>query len=146
MTDPLYREMLLDHYKHQKNRGRLTDPDGTAHDANPMCGDVVDVDVKIKDGKIVEIGFDGHGCAICMASASLLSEKIKGGKVEDVMAINQDDVLGLLGIETLGPARIKCAMLPAKTMKLACIDHLTKSHEENSTTQMDEGLDNQDTS
>ena len=115
--DQFYREYILDHYKNPRNYGRLERPDITHEEDNPLCGDVVGMDFSIKDGVIDDIRFHGRGCAISQASASLLTERLKGMPLDDAKKINKDDVLGELGIE-ISPARIKCALLSLKVLKV----------------------------
>ena len=115
--DQFYREYILDHYKNPRNYGRLENADITHEEDNPLCGDVVGMDFRIKDGMIDDIKFHGRGCAISQASASLLTERIKGLSLDDAKKINKDDVLGELGID-ISPARIKCALLPLKVLKV----------------------------
>jgi nitrogen fixation NifU-like protein len=115
--DQFYREYILDHYKNPRNYGRLEQADITHEEDNPLCGDVVGMDFRIKDGNIEDIKFHGRGCAISQASASLLTERIKGLSLDDAKKINKDDVLGELGID-ISPARIKCALLPLKVLKV----------------------------
>jgi nitrogen fixation protein NifU and related proteins len=112
----LYRENILDHYKHPRNRGTLEHPDITFQDANPLCGDELRMDFQVKDGVIETVRFSGHGCSISQASASMLCERIEGQRLEDVKKLTKEDVLEMLGIE-LGPVRLKCALLALKTMK-----------------------------
>jgi nitrogen fixation NifU-like protein len=112
----LYRENILDHYKHPRNRGTLEHPDITYEDANPLCGDHLRMDFQVKDGRIEQVRFSGHGCSISQASASMLCERIEGQTLEEVKRISRDDVLEMLGIE-LGPVRLKCALLALKTLK-----------------------------
>ena len=114
--DELYRENILEHYKHPRNHGTLDHPDITYSDANPLCGDELRMDFKITDGKIAAVRFSGQGCSISQASASMLSEKIEGMSLDDAKKITREDVLEMLGIE-LGPVRLKCALLSLKTLK-----------------------------
>jgi nitrogen fixation protein NifU and related proteins len=114
--DELYRENILDHYKHPRNRGTLEHPDITYEDANPLCGDQLRMDLKIEDGKIAQIRHSGHGCSISQAAASMLCERMEGRPLEEVKQLTRDDVLEMLGIE-LGPVRLKCALLALKTLK-----------------------------
>jgi nitrogen fixation NifU-like protein len=115
--DQFYREYILDHYKNPRNYGRLEHPDITHEEDNPLCGDVVGMDFQIKDGVIEDIRFHGRGCAISQASASLLTERLKGIALDDAKKIDKNDVLGELGIQ-ISPARIKCALLPLKVLKV----------------------------
>jgi len=115
--DQFYREYILDHYKNPRNFGRLEKPDITHEEDNPLCGDVVGMDFKVADGVIEDVRFHGRGCAISQASASLLTERLKGMALEDAKKIDKHDVLGELGIE-ISPARIKCALLSLKVLKV----------------------------
>ena len=115
--DQFYREYILDHYKNPRNFGRLEAADISHEEDNPLCGDVVGMDFKVKDGRIEDVRFHGRGCAISQASASLLTERLKGMTLEDARKISKDDVLGELGIE-ISPARIKCALLSLKVLKV----------------------------
>ncbi len=114
--DELYRENILDHYKHPRHRGTLERPDITYEDANPLCGDQLRIDLKVEDGKIAQIRHTGHGCSISQAAASMLCERMEGRPLEEVKRLTRDDVLEMLGIE-LGPVRLKCALLALKTLK-----------------------------
>jgi nitrogen fixation protein NifU and related proteins len=115
--DQFYREYILDHYKNPRNYGRLDHPDIAHEEDNPLCGDVVGMDFQIKDGVIEDIRFHGRGCAISQASASLLTERLKGIALDEAKKIDKNDVLGELGIQ-ISPARIKCALLPLKVLKV----------------------------
>jgi nitrogen fixation NifU-like protein len=115
--DQFYREYILDHYKNPRNYGRLERPDITHEEDNPLCGDVIGMDLRVQDGVIADIRFHGRGCAISQASASLLTERLKGMSLEDAKKIDKNDVLGELGID-ISPARIKCALLSLKVLKV----------------------------
>jgi nitrogen fixation NifU-like protein len=114
--DQFYREYILDHYKNPRNFGRIPDADLSAEEENPLCGDVVGMDFRVRDGAIEDIRFHGRGCAISQASASLLTERVKGMSLEDARRIGKEDVLDELGIE-ISPARLKCALLSLKVLK-----------------------------
>ena len=114
--DEIYRENILDHYKHPRHRGTLEHPDITYEDANPLCGDKLRMDFRIRDGRIDQVRFRGQGCSISQASAWMLCERMEGESLEDARQLTRDDVLDMLGIE-LGPVRLKCALLALKTMK-----------------------------
>ena len=115
--DDIYRQNILDHYQHPRNWGTLDNPDVSAEDSNPLCGDRIRMDLKIKDGRVEDVRFSGEGCSISRAAASMLSDEVMGKTLEEVKAMNRDDVLELLGIE-LGPVRLKCALLALKTLKV----------------------------
>jgi nitrogen fixation NifU-like protein len=115
--DDLYREVIIEHYKNPGYRGKLDPHDISFADNNPLCGDHIQIDLRIdKNGVVTDARFDGHGCAISQASADLLIESIIGKPFEAVKKLNKEDVLELLGIE-LGPVRLKCALLSLKVLK-----------------------------
>jgi nitrogen fixation protein NifU and related proteins len=114
--DDLFRENILDHYKNPRNQGTIEKADITYEDANPLCGDKLRMDFKLKDGVIEQVRFSGQGCSISQASASMLCERVEGQSLDEVKKISRDDVLEMLGIE-LGPVRLKCALLALKTLK-----------------------------
>ena len=78
MSDDIYREIILDHYRNPRNKGRLPNADVSIHDSNPLCGDEIDIHLKVEEEKVKEIKFEGRGCAISQASASMLTEMIVG--------------------------------------------------------------------
>jgi nitrogen fixation NifU-like protein len=116
MSDDLYREAILDYYKHPRHKGHLAAPDFQYHDHNPFCGDEITVELKVENGVVVDAAFDGHGCAISQATASMLMEEVIGKSLEEIKAIDKEYILDMLGIE-LGPVRLKCALLPLKVLK-----------------------------
>jgi nitrogen fixation protein NifU and related proteins len=115
--DDLYRELIIERYKTPYYRGHLDPHDIQFEDDNPLCGDHIEITMRVdKDGIVSEAAFDGKGCAISQASADLLVESIHGKTLEEVKAMNKQDVLDLLGID-LGPVRLKCALLSLKVLK-----------------------------
>ena len=115
--EDLYREIIIDHYKNPQYRGHLDPNDIQFEDDNPLCGDHIEVTLRVDEtGKVVDGRFEGRGCAISQASADLLIESVIGKPVEEVKKLSKQDVLDLLGIE-LGPVRLKCALLPLKVLK-----------------------------
>jgi nitrogen fixation NifU-like protein len=116
--DDLYRDYILEHYRHPHNFGVLEAPTASYEGANPLCGDRITMMLGIRDGKVAEVGFTGRGCAISQASASLLTDEIKGKPVADVARMTSRDVLDLLGID-ISPARLKCALLSLDTLEHA---------------------------
>ena len=114
--DQLYREAILDHYKHPRRKGHIDAPDIHYHDTNPFCGYEITIELKVTDGVVVDAAFDGRGCAISQASASMIMEEIVGMSITDLKGWGKEDILELLGIE-IGPVRLKCALLPLKALK-----------------------------
>lgn len=115
--DDLYREVIIEHYKNPSHRGKLDPNDISFADNNPLCGDHIQIDLRVgDDGLVTDARFDGHGCAISQASADLLVESIIGKPLDDVKKLNKESVLELLGID-LGPVRLKCALLSLKVLK-----------------------------
>jgi nitrogen fixation NifU-like protein len=108
--DDLYRDYILEHYRRPHNFGVVEDADASYEGANPLCGDRITLMLGVKDGVVDRVGFTGRGCAISQASASLLTDEIKGKPLAEVAEFRADDLLDLLGID-ISPARLKCAML-----------------------------------
>jgi len=122
----IYHEMIIDYSRNPINYGKMENPDVTYHDSNPLCGDSIDIDLKIDENKVSDIKFHGKGCAICMACSSVLTEITKGKDIEEVKKIGKKDVLGELGLENLQAVRIKCALLSLKVLKYALYSYLAK--------------------
>ncbi|MGH2768460.1 MAG: Fe-S cluster assembly sulfur transfer protein SufU [Actinomycetota bacterium] len=129
--DELYKEVILDHYRYPRNRGRLDPPDFDLHRDNPLCGDEIHLYAQMEDGKITGIAFEGKGCSISQASASMMTEKIKGESVTDAEGLAHlfkrmmqgdnpedldrlGDLVALQGVQKY-PVRIKCALLSWNT-------------------------------
>jgi len=127
----IYHEMIIDYSRNPINYGKIKDHDTTFHDSNPLCGDSIDIDMKIDDGKVSDIKFHGKGCAICMACSSVLTEIAKGKSIDEVRNITKNDILGELGLENLQAVRIKCALLSLKVLKFALYSYLGKHLENN---------------
>lgn len=121
MSD-LYREAILDHYKHPRRKGHLENPDIQAHEYNPFCGDEVTIELNVENGSVSNATFDGRGCAISQATASMLMEDIVGTSVEEIEKWDKDFVLDMLGIE-IGPVRMKCALLALNAIKVGINNH-----------------------
>jgi len=131
--DALYRRVIMDHYKKPRNRGILEDGSHTINMNNPTCGDRIQLTFKVEDGIVKDAMFEGEGCSISMSSASMMTQEIKGKKVEEALKLSEifsdmmlgkehDDSIDLGDIEALQgvskfPARIKCATLAWKAME-----------------------------
>lgn len=114
--DDLYRENIIDHFRHPRHKGHLDAPDVHYHDVNPFCGDEITIELKLDGDRVQEAVFDGKGCAISQASASMLVDEIQGKTLDEVKALDKDDILEMLGI-AIGPVRMKCALLSLKVLK-----------------------------
>jgi nitrogen fixation protein NifU and related proteins len=116
--DDLYRDFILEHYKRPRNFGELPDHDHEAHEVNPLCGDELGVQIAVEDGRIADLRFQGHGCAISQAAASMASEQLIGMDVEEAGGLSAGWMLDLLGID-VSATRRKCALLSLKVVRHA---------------------------
>ena len=118
MERALYQQELLDHYRHPRNYGTLADADASTETLNPSCGDAVSIQIKVAENRIPEIKFQGKGCVISQAAASMLTERALNKPIEEVEAFTKDDMLALVGIP-LGPNRLRCALLALEALHQA---------------------------
>lgn len=121
----IYTDIILEYYRNPINKGKMKDASTYAKDSNPFCGDEIEIFIKIKNERIDKVMFNGKGCAISIASASMLTEFIKGKKLEEAAKVCKSDIFNMLGVR-LSPNRIKCALLPLKVFKLALYKYMGK--------------------
>jgi nitrogen fixation protein NifU and related proteins len=117
-VDDLYRQYIIEHYREPRNHGHLQHPDLEAGDTNPLCGDRIELDLQVEGDHVTVVRFDGRGCAISQASASMLTEKVEGATLDELRALSPDDIFEMLGV-TIGPARQRCALLSLRVLHLA---------------------------
>jgi len=110
-----YEELILEHWRNPRNKGFLENPDIDVVEANPLCGDVVRLQLSVKEGTVKDVRFEGQGCAISQAAASLLTEMIKGKTVSELKEMKDEELLSALGgvIKT----RLSCALLPLRALR-----------------------------
>src|SRR3989338_2181827 len=122
LAEDMYKEELLEHYKKPQNYGKIRNCDAKYHEFNPVCGDEIEVYIKIRNGSVKDIKFTGKGCAISQAAASIATESVKGKKVEEVKGISNESMLQLLPIK-VSNLRVKCALLALKAIQKAIIKY-----------------------
>ncbi len=120
-SDELYREIILDNYKNPSNRRNMPGANARAIDANPLCGDQIQILLKMQDGIVKDASFQGEGCAISIAVSSMLTEWAKGKSQKEILHFEKHGITEMLGGADLGPSRIKCALLPLKVLKMAIV-------------------------
>lgn len=109
-------KFILDHYRNPRNYGKLENPDVSVEEGNPYCGDIIRIDLKIEDGKVKDAKFTGEGCTISIASASLLTDMIKGKTIDEIRKIGKNEVLSALKVP-VNPTRMRCALLALKVLR-----------------------------
>jgi nitrogen fixation NifU-like protein len=120
--DNLYRDFILEHYREPHNRGVLDPHDLHFADSNPTCGDEMSLSLRLDPSgeRIVDVAFDGRGCAISQASASIMTDELRGMTLDEIRGMDPRDVVANLGVP-IGPARLKCALLGYKVLQGAVI-------------------------
>jgi len=129
-SEDMYAEIILDYYRNPKNKGSLENPTIFSKDVNPVCGDIIEINANINGNKIKEIKFNGKGCVISQASASMLTEYLFNKEIIQTKDLTKEDILEMLGIQ-ISPIRLKCALLPLKVFKLGLYKYLGEKFEEN---------------
>ena len=117
MSLDIYKEIILDHYKNPHNFGSL-DTLHKAQVANPLCGDAITIELEISNNAVSDIRFNGQGCAIAIASASLLTDFARNKSIADLTTLNKDSMLEILAVE-LSPNRLKCALVSLEALHKA---------------------------
>ena len=128
-SEEMYQEIILDSWRNPKNFGKIKNPDISFKDSNPSCGDIIQIDIKLNKNKIEEIKFNGSGCIISQAMASMLTDYVKNKNLNDIKKINKEEILKMLGINLSG-MRIKCALLSLKVLKYGVYNYLGNNMEE----------------
>ena len=123
MSSEMFTEIIMDYYRNPRNFGQLEQSDIAARDTNPLCGDVIEIQLKVDNSIIKDAKFSGKGCAISQAAASMLTELIVGKSLDEVKALTKDDVLDVLSIP-ISYVRLKCALLGLKVLKMGVYTHL----------------------
>lgn len=123
----IYSEIILDHWKNPRNKGRIENADIVIEDSNPLCGDKITFYLDFEKETIRDVKFEGSGCAISQAAASMLSEIVKGKNIYDIVKLEKDEIEKMLHV-SLGPNRIKCALLPLKALKLGVYSYIGKKY------------------
>jgi len=120
----VYSEIILDYYRHPRNKGTLEHAQISAKDSNPLCGDIIEMQLELdKNNSVRDVRFNGQGCAISQASASMLTELVKGKTIDDVRKISKEEILSLIGGQ-LSAVRLKCALLSLKVLKTGVYNYL----------------------
>jgi nitrogen fixation NifU-like protein len=127
MKEPLYREELLDHYRHPRNYGELAHAHAVAEVHNPSCGDSIMIQLYVQDGRVEAIAFQGKGCVISQAAASMLTLEVVGKSLAELKNYSAQQHMELLGI-TLGPTRMRCALLSLETVHKAIAQYTQGEH------------------
>jgi len=120
-----YSEKVMEHFKNPRNVGEIENPDGVGHVGNPVCGDIMELYIKVKDGTIVDAKFKTFGCGAAIATSSMVTEMVKGRSIEEALEISNKAVAEALG--GLPPVKMHCSVLAEEALKSALEDYLSKS-------------------
>ena len=120
-----YSEKVIEHFKNPRNVGGIENPDGIGHVGNPVCGDIMELYIKVKDGVIVDAKFKTFGCGAAIATSSMVTEMVKGKSIEEALKISNKTVAEAL--DGLPPVKIHCSVLAEEALKSAIDDYLNKS-------------------
>ncbi|MFA6492014.1 MAG: iron-sulfur cluster assembly scaffold protein [Candidatus Babeliales bacterium] len=126
MNNGMYNEEFLDHYKRPRNRKKVQNSNFSAGHHNPSCGDRLAIEGIITDNCVTEIGFEGSGCVVSQATASLLTEFCQGKTTDQILTITKDDILKLVGMP-LGPTRLRCALLSLEVLHQGILDYIKRT-------------------
>ena len=129
MTDNMYADIILDYYRNPRNYGTIKDADIKARDSNPLCGDEIEINIKLNGNSVKDVKFSGKGCAISQAAAGMLTEMVTGKTLEEAAKLTKKDILDMLSIP-ISHVRIKCALLSLKVLKLGVYAHIGGKLEE----------------
>lgn len=121
----MYKEELMEYYRYPRNKHKVDDANFSFGQNNPSCGDSISIEGKIVDGKVVSLGFDGSGCVISQAAASMLTEACLGKTIEQIEAMTKDDILAMIGLQ-LGPTRLKCALISLYALQQGILEYRKK--------------------
>jgi nitrogen fixation NifU-like protein len=121
----LYSKKVMDHFKNPRNVGEIENPDGVGHIGNPVCGDIMELYIKVKDGVIVDAKFKTFGCGAAIATSSMITEIVKGKRLDEALKISNKTVAEAL--DGLPAVKMHCSVLAEDALKSAIDDYLNKS-------------------
>ncbi len=123
----MYAEAILEHYRRPHNQGTLEKHNAHYKEHNPLCGDIVEMFILIESNRVKDVKFAGHGCAISQSAASMLTDEIKGKPLDEIKKLDKNYILDMLGVD-ISAARMKCALIGIKALKLAVYEYLIKQN------------------
>jgi len=125
----LYSKKVMEHFQHPRNVGEIKNPEGVGHVGNPICGDIMELYIKVKDNKIVDAKFKTFGCGAAIATSSMVTEMVKGKTIEEALKISNRAVAEAL--DGLPPIKMHCSVLAEDALKAAIEDYLAKKGKKN---------------